>query len=470
MDEQGFRLPDNAADLVEAVRENRRQRRILEAQELQMVAHFVDLNGHVDQNLLVPGVEQLVQLGGEGTPPVAEFATLELAAALRLRDVDAHALIADVLDLRHRLPRVWEQALDGEVEVWTARDIAGATRVLDQHSAGLVDLQLARQIPGMTRRRVKNLVAGIVLDHLPVDEAEQRRQEATEARGAWIAVAENGIADVAAVMDAPDAVRLDATLNHLAGILQASGSPDTLNARRAKALGILADPARALQLMQACLLDQLPGLDVTTDCHLHGQVGHACGTLLVDAKDLAPKASIVVHLTDATLSAGEGIVRAKGIGPLLAEWLRDLLPDHQFTVRPVIDANRQVASDCYECPPTMREAIEYRNPFEVFPYSSRKSPGLDLDHTIPFTPRQARGTSAEPVEASGSTSPDNLGPLTRKTHRAKTHGGYRLEQPLPGHFLWQTPLGFRYLVTPSRTLELGRPDPVGLTSPGVERH
>ncbi|SJN40488.1 hypothetical protein FM114_12110 [Luteococcus japonicus LSP_Lj1] len=95
---------------------------------------------------------------------------------------------------------------------------------------------------------------------------------------------------------------------------------------------------------------------------------------------------------------------------------------------------------------------------------------MDLDHTIPFTPRQARGTLAEPVEASGSTSPDNLGPLTRKAHRAKTHGGYRLEQPLPGHFLWQTPLGFRYLVTPSRTLELGRPDPVGLTSPGVERH
>lgn len=469
MESQNSQLPSSAVGIIEALQENRRQRRILEAQELLLATQFADLNGWVEESCLVPGVEQLVRMGGEGTPPVAEFATLELAAALGLRDVAAHALVADALDLRHRLPRIWEQTLAGAVEAWTARDIAGATRILDQHSAGLVDLQLARQIPGMTRRRVKDLVAGLVLDHLPVDEAEQRRVDAKEARGAWIAVGENGVGDCAAVMDAPDARRLDAALTHLAAILKGGGSADTLNARRAKALGILADPARAMQLMQASLLDQLPGLDVTTDCHLEGQVGHACGTLLVEAKDLAPKATLVVHLTDTTLSAGEGIVQEKAMGPLLAEWLADLLPDHQFTVRPVIDSNRQVPSDCYECPPTMREAIEYRNPFEVFPHSSRKSRGLDVDHTIPFAPRQARGTSAKPVEASGSTSPDNLGPLTRQTHRAKTHGGYRLEQPLPGHFLWQTPLGFRYLVTPSRTLELGRPDPVGLTFPGGER-
>lgn len=386
-------------------------------------------------------------MGGEGTPLVAEFATLELGAALRLRDVGAHALIADALDLRHRLPKVWRLMLDGEIDTWTARDIAGATRALDAHNAGLVDLQLTRQVPGMTRGRVKGLVAGLVLDHLPIDEAEQRRRDAKEARGAWIAVGQYGIADLAAVMDSPDARRLDATLDHLAAILKEGGCDDALNARRAKGLGILADPVRATQLMQASLLDQLPGVDVTEDCHLQGQVGHACGTLLVDPKELAPKAQLVVHLTDTTLCAGEGIVRERGVGPLLAEWLADLLPDHQFTVRPVIDSNRQVASSSYECPATMRESVEIRNPHEVFPHSPRSSTGLDLDHTIAWDP--------------GETHPDNLGPLTRKVHRAKTHGGYRLEQPLPGHYLWQTPLGFRYLVTPSRTIELGRPDPVG---------
>lgn len=168
MEEQEFQFPDDAVGVIEAIRESRRQRRILEARELQLAAHYADLNGHVDESSVVPGTERLVEMGGEGTPLVAEFATLELGAALRLRDVGAHALIADALDLRHRLPKVWRLMLDGEIDTWTARDIAGATRALDAHNAGLVDLQLTRQVPGMTRGRVKGLIAGLVLDHPPL--------------------------------------------------------------------------------------------------------------------------------------------------------------------------------------------------------------------------------------------------------------------------------------------------------------
>ncbi|MGO4956092.1 DUF222 domain-containing protein [Luteococcus sp. Sow4_B9] len=436
--------------VIEAIRENRRQCRVLEAQEVALLAHCADLCAMVCDGEAghLPGAEQLVELGGDGTPGVAEFATLELAAALGVREIEARCMVADALDLRHRLPELWRQTMAGELPVWRARHIAGATRRLEWDAARLVDVQLARQIPGMAWGRVKNLVAGLVLDHLPVEEADQQRADAKDARGVWISQGEFGIADLSAVMDAPDADRLEQSLTRIAGILKAGGSRDGLDARRAKALGMLASPARALQLLQASLLDtaveELPGLDVTADCHLEGQPGHCCGTIAVDPTALAPRTSLVVHLTDTTLCAGEGIVRAEGIGPLLAEWLHDLIPDAVVTVRPVIDGNHEITSDAYECPPTMREQVELRNPYEVFPWSTRRSRSLDLDHTIPF--------------GRGPTRTDNLGPLTRKVHRAKTHGGYRLEQPIPGHFLWQTPLGFRYLVTPSRTLELGRPD------------
>ncbi|WP_460766029.1 hypothetical protein [Mariniluteicoccus flavus] len=42
--------------------------------------------------------------GGPGTPGVAEFLALELGPALHLSPESAHTLIADVLNLRHRLP------------------------------------------------------------------------------------------------------------------------------------------------------------------------------------------------------------------------------------------------------------------------------------------------------------------------------------------------------------------------------
>ena len=46
-------------------------------------------------------------LAGEGCPEVAEFAPVELAAALDISLDAGRALIADALDLTHRLPRLW---------------------------------------------------------------------------------------------------------------------------------------------------------------------------------------------------------------------------------------------------------------------------------------------------------------------------------------------------------------------------
>lgn len=89
----------------------------------------------------------------------------------------------------------------------------------------------------------------------------------------------------------------------------------------------------------------------------------------------------------------------------------------------------------------MRRAVLLRHRFEIFPYGSHPSTGLDLDHTIPYR----HGPDRPP----GQTRPDNLGPLRRKAHRAKTHAGWRLSQPRPGTFAWLSPLGRRYLVTPS---------------------
>ena len=152
-----------------------------------------------------------------------------------------------------------------------------------------------------------------------------------------------------------------------------------------------------------------------------------------------------------------GTSQATRLRPVLAEWLRDLLSERRVSIRPVIDLAAQAPSDSYGVPRPMREGLEIRNPCEVFPFSTRRSAGLDLDHTQPWN------DDGPP----GQTRADNLGPLSRRAHRAKTHGGWQLAQPIPGIFLWRSPLGYRYLVTPSRTLELCRPGGTGRAPVGT---
>jgi hypothetical protein len=74
----------------------------------------------------------------------------------------------------------------------------------------------------------------------------------------------------------------------------------------------------------------------------------------------------------------------------------------------------------------------------VFPYSPRTATrnGVDFDHCAAY----------DPAGPPGQTGPHNTGPLRRRHHRWKTHGGYRCRQAGPGRYLWQTPHGLGLLV------------------------
>ena len=56
---------------------------------------------------------------------------------------------------------------------------------------------------------------------------------------------------------------------------------------------------------------------------------------------------------------------------------------------------------------------------------------------------------------------DNLGPLSRRVHRAKTAKLWQVEQWQPGWYTWTSPHGFQYEVGPYGTTALGRPQPRG---------
>ena len=99
--------PATTLSLVSAAHRLVRQQ---ECKLLELAAHWADLH-HPDSQApaekTLPGAEQGRQLGGDGTPEVLEFCVAELGTRIETSYGSARALMADALDLRHRLPELW---------------------------------------------------------------------------------------------------------------------------------------------------------------------------------------------------------------------------------------------------------------------------------------------------------------------------------------------------------------------------
>ena len=118
----------DASAVLDAVVERRRAADRAEADLLALAVHWVDLHPVTDEHpaatsptqpagglaaALGPGFFARAPLAGEGTPGVAEYAVEELAAALGLSHLAGLALVAEAVELRYRLPRLWALVQDG---------------------------------------------------------------------------------------------------------------------------------------------------------------------------------------------------------------------------------------------------------------------------------------------------------------------------------------------------------------------
>ena len=223
---------------------------IAETRRLQIAAHWADLHpGDAVAESRLPGAEHPVRLGGDGTPTVGDFAPAELGCVLRISDGAADRLIGDALDLRHRLPEIWAAALVGRVPAYQARRIAAATRHLSVEQAGWVDAQLAPSLGAVSWGRLETLLQAKIIEADPVG-AEQRAALAAQERFVRLGRAsEHGLKLIIARATAGDAIWFKATIDRIAEILALQGDSDSVEVRRSKAIGILAQPARALQLL-----------------------------------------------------------------------------------------------------------------------------------------------------------------------------------------------------------------------------
>ena len=220
-------------------------------------AHYADLcSGDglpaVGHGRVLPGMERSVRLGGAGTPRVAEFAAAAFGARLRMGAVGGRAMIADALDARHRLPRMYSRVVAREARVPWVRHVARRTRELSLEAAGRVDAEMAELVDGRVPwSRFCAALEGRVVAADPEAAARREEDARREAFARSTRSSAHGMKGFYLRGPAALVIRFEATVAFLAEALKALGDTDDEDQRRVKACLVLANPMQAVELLAA---------------------------------------------------------------------------------------------------------------------------------------------------------------------------------------------------------------------------
>ena len=405
----------------------------------------------------MPGADTMLELAGPGAPEVSEFAVIELAAALGRSTDSGRMLLSDAVEARYRLPKIWQRLLDGQVQVWRIRRVTDLTRSLTAEAAAFVDAHLAHVVHTASFTTVKRLVAEAAARFDPEGcEMEEADTAATlhvtlDLDTAWSIGTANGV-HLSGLLDRADAEELEHAIRTIADQLLAAGSTDSLDVRRAKALGYLSrgdltldlpteDDASSVEEARQRRLETTKPTTRTRQVVLHIHLSEAA---LKSSPEVDPDTGMLgLHL--ARVENHHQTVTADAV----REWLA--VPGTQVVVKPVIDLADQIAVDSYEIPDRISQRVKLKRTMCVFPHCTRTSARTDLDHIDEYVPPDQGGPP-------GQTATDTLAPLCRRHHRAKTHpspdGQWDYHQLTPTTWLWTSPHDLRFLVHPDGTTTL----------------
>jgi hypothetical protein len=430
----------DAPGLLAAASEAVRARRRAEVGDLEVLAQWAAVHSDEPSHPR----DQLVQLGGEGTPLVQDFCLGEIALARGTGVMATQNATADTLDLIYRLPEIWGACLTGEVDLYIARRVAKLSRHLPPDKVGVVDRAVARVIAHESAGRVLAVAEAKIIEadpglHQERVEAERRRRYVSSSR-----TDEYGLRTVIARVQAGDAVWVEATLARVTEIIAPRHPDATPDEVRSIAFGWLARPAELLTLLLEHRQEQ-EELDLGLEPEVEAATASRATALPADLLDalrdadlspLAPKAVLYVHLHEAALHGAGGVARVEDLGPATLTSLQALLARTALTVQPVLDLSDRVRTTAYEHPESLKERVHLVTGGDYWPYATSTNRRVDYDHPIRY----------DDTGPPGQTGTHNSGPLGRRHHRYKTHAGYRSRQCGAGRYVWLTPHGLGYLV------------------------
>ncbi len=429
----------SGAQVLEAAREALRARRATEVSEMRVAAQWAALHGeprHARDPMTTPA--------GEGAPAVRELAVPELAMARETHPATTRALLADTLDLQHRLPRTWAVVERLDCEPWVARKVATLSRALPAATVAIVDDAVSAAIAGHAPATVLEIAQAKVIEADPETYAMRREQERRRRYVSLSRCDEFGYRVLIARVTAGDAAWLDALVDRVADILSRDhGHDHSRDELRSLAMGWLARPADLLKLLVDHTEPDAAGSDepekpAWAPDHLAETARRLASLTPRQLASMRGRAQLFVHLSEAALRGQAGIARVEGLGPALVTALADLLGHADVRLTPVRDLRHRVRVDAYEHPTSLKDQVWLLAGGETFPFSPRTATRdrVDFDHP----------TAYDDHGPPGQTGNHNSGPLRRRHHRWKTHGGFRCRQAGAGRYLWQTPHGDCYLV------------------------
>src|SRR5215203_6402189 len=130
----------------ELLAEIRDRRAMVAEQEIATVRAIAEWAGEhtvadeaVAATLIERGLDTGLPLAGPGAPLTSDFAVMELSALLGRSLDSGRNYVGQVVELAHRLPRLWARVLDGQLPVWRALRITDHTRQLPADAAAFVD-------------------------------------------------------------------------------------------------------------------------------------------------------------------------------------------------------------------------------------------------------------------------------------------------------------------------------------------
>lgn len=421
----------------------------------------------------------------------------ELAMRLAWSRKAAGRLVRDGRALENELLLAAEAVRDGRLDTMRLRVL---TDRLHDRPGELAWAVQERVLPAAAMRTPAQLGADIdraLLDVDPLDAADRLARAVAQRHVCHPRRLPDGMAGIWAVVPAADAAYVDATLEATARAARALGDPRNLDQLRADTFvdtltgrALLAGAAGAAAVATPTVGDVLTpmpgesGASVRTPGNAShpapddGGTSPAGGSAPDDRHRGAPddnastpptappRGSPAIRLpkvrvnVTVALSTLMGLddrpAELAGFGPISATQARALAAGgvwRRLVTDPLSGRVLDVGRTRYRPPKPLAEHVVTRDGVCDAPGCSTPAHRCDLDHTTEY-----RGTPANGAPTNGTTSADNLGPLSARCHRLKTDGGFVLTQPQPGVFEWRTPAGLRYRVVPG---EHGRVERLG---------
>jgi hypothetical protein len=440
----------SASALLALARDRRTAENRAAADLLLVAARWADLHPpesiHSAATFAVPGCEHEEPIAGEGAPLVAEFCIAELGAVLGMSSTSAKKLIGHALELRHRLPRLWAQVHAGVVPAWKARAVAETTihtvPALTVEAAAHVDAQVAAVAGRIAPAQLDRLVADTIkrYDLAPADPASDPEDGYLHVDPRHATLRDEdvhfaGTMRFEAELDIADALDLNHAVARDAETQKALGSTESLDVRRAKALGYLARTQTALDLSS-------PGGRVAGE-ERAGVSRPDIGPDLPAAREVVIHAHFQATTTDQTTVFGPTGQIEEGQRLVLLDQVKAWCADTstKVTIKPVIDLNAELSAPGYAITDRIREQIILRDRTCVFPWCTRPARRADIDHIVEYD----HHAEAEGRPQPGPTTTSNLACLCRFHHRLKTHTAWTYRMTAPGAVEWTSPHGDHYL-------------------------